>query len=104
MNQPKFKFGDKVAIANGYAFGIGKIIQCEKTGEYKYSYHQEGNLYPESDLELCQEPQKKKLYAFRKCAWPGNITFFDFDGSKDPFPNGFNRTPEYDIEYPEAAK
>lgn len=111
MNQPKFKFGDEVA-KNGFNFTVMKIsfipLNSDGTGEFKYN-----DSYWESGLELYQEPQKKKLYAYR--IPNGEIKLFEKDADVKlmlvHYPSGdikfvavkeLERAPEYDIEYPES--
>jgi hypothetical protein len=97
MNQPKFKFGDKVYLKNGVGFQVNSIIQ-NGNGEYLYN----SPRHFEHDLELYQEPQKKKLYAF---SYPelGPMEFFKSE--QEGFDYGVSacthlkRAPDYDIEY-----
>lgn len=104
MNQPKFKFGDKV-LHEGKWFEVGAISYNKKAGDY--FYNSEAQIYSwmkESDLELYQEPQKKKRFAY--IATNGEIK--DFTSEQDKSFNDdegrlWRRAPEYDIEYPGAS-
>lgn len=99
MNQSRFKFGDCV-IDKGtkkkfYVFAIAS------SGSGFYSYRDEyykSLFIRESDLELYQEPQRKKLYAFRDKE-DGEIRFYEEEITR--YKSG-PRVPEYDIEYPES--
>jgi hypothetical protein len=64
VKQPKFKFGDRVKNpVSGKEF-IVKTIHCGKSG-YSYSGEAFGEYRHEDALDLYQEPQGKKLYAYK---------------------------------------
>lgn len=99
MKQPKFKFGECVKYIGKSAtkWSVRLVYWCDKVGEYVYENHQ-GTMTPESCLELYQEPQKKKLYAYHEGFNPrGQIHFFPYEKLEGNF---LVRAPEYDIEYP----
>lgn len=108
MNQPRFKFGDKVAHGDT-VFKIDKIewVRCDSGTEYLlHGFILKGSGYdrcsfPESNLQLCQEPQKKKLYAYTR---PGTdeIKLSTKEINDRLCSQFWDRAPEYDIEYPEA--
>jgi hypothetical protein len=99
MNQPKFKFGDKVWHMDRDAspFVIEQIMH--RGGSYLYS-STSGSLYTEDAIELYQEPQKKKLYAYQWDTFRTGkntsrmIAFFECESLIA------ERRPEYDIEFP----
>ena len=103
MKQPKFSFGDKVKRKDSnhtfYINGIYRLVYIEKE---TYSYNSTWREAPhaEDELEICNEPQKKILYAY------GTETHFkiEFYDRKLDRVNGLIRIPEYDIEYPETNK
>jgi hypothetical protein len=65
MNQPKFKFGDKVFLRGCEPWEIKSIeykaCNSDGTGEFVYN-----RGFWESEMMLYQEPQKKKLYAYSR--------------------------------------
>ena len=91
MKQPLFKFGDKVTIIRTDNQILINRIDA-RGGRYLYQ-----DAYLENELELYQEPKKKKLYAY------GTETHFkiEFYDRKLDRVNGLVRKSEYDIEYPE---
>lgn len=108
--QPKYRFGDKLKyiLKDEYKESVITVGKVVKDGE-RYEYHDEHNngredlWFYEDELELYQEPQKKKLYAYKDdyehvvfCT--KDIVFITEDGIK------YIRSPEYDIEYPESLK
>lgn len=103
MEQPRFKFGDRVFFERGIPLGfVVTHISINRHGHYWY----EGNCKTgaiESELKLYQEPQRKKLYAFisgeQEIGFKTRETWCK-DG--DPSPCFWIRCPEYDIEYPEV--
>lgn len=99
MNQPKFKFGDKVKCYERGIFTVERIQLIK--GFYSYSFSDEPNRFsPEPSLELYQEPQKKKLYAYTTSI-EGNTRNIEFKTVGGIY-NNLDRVPEYDIEYPDA--
>lgn len=104
MKQPKFKFGDRVKDkSHGQIFEVEAVIFHErkrfmylvKPDSVIMDCHFDGG-YWEDDLELYQEPQAKKLYAYIFKTEVGNqIGFFEQENESQ-----FGRRPEYDIEYP----
>lgn len=97
MNQPKFKFGDKVLWKEcDHVFTVRKISQG-LDGHFHYSEREFSCGVIEGLLELYQEPQKKKLYAIQHIN-KGTIEFCENAGVN----NQWMRRPEYDIGYPEA--
>lgn len=109
MNQNKFKFGDKVRAQH---FGPNEYFVVSKI-EFKgptFVYFESpvsNHFWEEGSLELRREPQKKKLYAYRRNIMFG-IEFFIFDtDTAEVVPTSLHhligkRVPEFDIEYPEA--
>lgn len=107
MNQPKFKFGDKVVSdCTGKPFTIDKI---EFNGEEfiyfgKDYVHQNG--CGEFILSPFKEPQKKKLYAWSSL---DGVVFHvkNENVGREVFhrigidAQNFKRDPDYDIEYSE---
>lgn len=97
MNQPKFKFGDKVRTSKGNVFIISDI---RRDAESDYIYNEDrcsGPHFPESELELFKEPQEKKLYAYKLSSHGYLVQFYQFEEmARDPWV----RAPEYDIYYP----
>lgn len=104
MNQPKFKFGDKVKVKDTdktfiidhmrLVFNDMGVQYWGKGGSFS------SQVYTEDQLELYQEPKKRKIYAFEdKYGW------VEFRSSETIPRNykGWKRIPEYDIEYPEAT-
>lgn len=98
MNQPKFKFGDKLKTDRGAKFTVGVVRIFDE--KYQYGSGLElARMHSEEDCRLDEEPQKKKLYAYKnrgeiKFSEHGNYKTHDFDGVI------FEEAPEYDIEYP----
>lgn len=95
MNQPKFKFGETVFSKFTSQFSVTGIQYRANSNPAQYYYHS----YPqgwiaESELELYQEPKKKKLYAYRLLS---NMVIFKSEECKD---SADRRALEYDIEYP----
>lgn len=97
MQQPKYKFGDKVVSAEGEVFTIHRV---EHVGETFY-YHNQGTPYPQFALRLYQEPRPKKLYAYTRIEDNGAVNFFRSEpiGGKWKY----ERLPEYDITYKEST-
>lgn len=94
----KFSFGEKVKIKDtGEIFTITHVrlifpeIGLQYWGNFS-SYT--SKVYAENELELYQEPQKKKLYAFED--QKGRV-FFALD---EPCFVGCRPLPDYDLEYP----
>lgn len=114
--QPRFKFGDKViSTATGKTYEVFLIRKNNCSDSYVYYPESYSDKWSggddEESLELLQEPQKKKLYAYRMKP-TGEIKFFDseqegvyglgseglrIDISKFTF-----RAESLDIEFPEA--
>ena len=68
MNQPKFKFGDKVKVkSSGKTFIITHMRSSFEDTGIQY-WGESGSfssiVFTECEIELYQEPKKKKLYAF----------------------------------------
>lgn len=103
MNQPKFKFGDKVRTIGSpddFFFRVDGIkIETGGLREFMYA-ESNSDFYRESKLELYQEPKKKKLYAFMDTMDTSQHVMFL---AKEPEkrPAQMKRAPEYDIEYPD---
>lgn len=99
MNHPKFKFGDKVVIKKtGKSFEVFAIAKSDESFSYRDEFYK-SFFEREDDLELYREPQKKKLYAYKKEF--GQVQFSTFEGPWiGHFSEAFYRAPEYDIEYP----
>ncbi len=96
MNQPKFKFGDRVrSLENGKIYTVRRVEDIASPGHYYYTDEtRQGDR--EHKLELYQEPQKKKLFAYRG----KGRTDFLFDLVDDDYLHGgHNRAPDYDITY-----
>lgn len=108
MNQPKFKFGDKVVrrfCSHKDVYTIGALrrwsngFTCAK--ESHVGSFEENYIGHEDDLQLYQEPKKKKLYAYKNCL--GNVQFHKEEAEEAKFhfsPLPYFRATEYDIEYP----
>lgn len=94
MRQPKFKFGDKVIdTREEKTFVVKNITQALDT----FIYSDGINSAPEKCAELYQEPQKKKLYAYKSTiSINGRIEFYEFDGLSLDL---FKRYPEYDMDF-----
>lgn len=105
MNQPKFKFGDKLEVtvkSPDDGDTIFEVTQIHKYGDaFTYSNGHIDGYFQEEHVRLVVEPQKKKLYAYKN----HNIVMFTTMESvyaKDIGNNIFISAPEYDIEYPET--
>lgn len=99
--QPKFNFGDRVkSLCTHKPFTIDKIEQRD-SGEYAYFGKDYTNPHGclEYVLELYQEPQKKKLYAYEFRDGEG-VTVKFYKQKLDE--RVYSPCPEYDIEYPEG--
>lgn len=98
MNQPKFKFGDRVKRIDGkYGDFIVRSINWEdRTNAYYYAGYGLTLSEIEKELELYQKPQKKKLYAIQNIG-TGLIEF-----TLNECPVNYRHVSEYDIEYPEG--
>lgn len=105
MNQPKFKFGDRLKrlCSPSKTFIVSSISIYDDSFVYSGEGNSTGSL--EYALELYQEPQKKKLYAYDTPA--GVIHHFKSEEAGEKFKRvncvDWNRTPEYDIEFPEVS-
>lgn len=99
MEQPKFKFGDKVYYwASESVFIVTKV----RFSNGRYYYHPEEDYLDcveEDDLELYQPPKTKKLYAYKNDC---TVEFKTIDNMV--MPKVWERAPEYDIEYPEVKE
>lgn len=96
MNQPKFKFGERVQRKEL----VFNISHCYWDNGFYYSGPGVDTYFQEHELESCQEPQEKKLYAYYQVDSFDRIVFHSSeigDVLKD-----LVREPKYDIEYPEA--
>lgn len=103
VNQPKFKIGDKVT----YEAHVFEVDLIRRNKAYEQFEYQDSNGYHsclENSLELYQEPQKKKLYAYRVRGSTG-IFYSPFD-RLDESNEMVVRTSGHDkngsIEYPEG--
>ncbi len=96
MNQPKFKFGDRVFETELYS-KLFIINAIHFNGRYYYGDSTNHHGIPEEDLELYQEPKKKKLFAMMS----GIAIMFYSEIPKNGCVGLFERAPEYDIIYPE---
>lgn len=104
MNQPKFKFGDKVKCKKEASPFYVNIIRWSRVFKmFEYMENEHSNSFYEQDLELHQEPQKKKLYAYRLHGKLGEIKMLiqEIDENTANV-NYLIRELEYDTEYPEA--
>lgn len=103
MNQPKFKIGDRVCPVSYHNPFIVESIYTNKKGS---SYSGENALCVlEESLELYQEPQKKKLYAYRNEFGLIQWSESDFPKVKDRANDEIlDRKPEYDLEYPSETE
>jgi hypothetical protein len=98
MNQPKFKFGDKVRHmrTNAKPFVVGLIRKFEDRLQYGDGGPMT-DIFFEDELELYVEPKPKKLYAHREKV----LLEVSFSECSDPkWGSIWERAPEYDIEYP----
>jgi hypothetical protein len=107
MNQPKFNVGDVLYskawkckfVVDQIRISASGIYYSEETSDYVTDY------VTEEQCELCREPQKKKLYAYRQTGKLAEIKMFAFGLPEDiELVNHLERWPDYDIEYPEADK
>jgi hypothetical protein len=108
MQQPKFLPGQKVKPKTGVPFKISSVYWHKD--EWMYAPDEGFFHNKESDLELYQEPQKKKLYAYES---DGFIFFKRHESNAHPtnkdvsgydainWEHVYKRIPEYDLEYPE---
>jgi hypothetical protein len=102
MNQPKFKFGDKVRVTTKPSHPPFIVCDIRRDAEVEYIYSGDRSSvhFAEEDLALYQEPLKKKLYAY--AFEDGEIRFHKEEEWNVP---GYNlkprRSPSFDIEYPE---
>lgn len=95
MNQPKFKFGDKLQdTRDGSEIVVTKIKQIGDT----YIYADGLDTVVEKCAELVCEPKKKKLYAYYLIDRYDAVIFKRSENHNDP--RAMMREPEYDIEYP----
>jgi hypothetical protein len=98
MNQPKFKFGDKLKSTR-----TQQIFTVDHIKEFGDGfYYWEGGDYGftrEENLGIYQEPKKKKLYAW-SCPAIDEIVFTREDKKPAMLNLEYLRLPEYDIEYP----
>ena len=106
MNQPKFKFGDKVTPVKRnpeegeIIFVIDKI--WKSLDSYNYTNTHIDGYFSEEDIALYQEPQKKKLYAYANGCYEVIFMQIEEDRVRDHQADVvYSRTPDYDIEYPE---
>lgn len=100
MKQPKFKFIDLLKPKAQDEKGRYPVVIYIRGGEYFYSFDETEIGLREEAIELYQEPQKKKLYAYEKDAL---VVFAKTEKSVNPIlflGAKFKRSPEYDIEYP----
>lgn len=109
MNQPKFKFGDKVkAICEDVKFEIDSIERMKRIYDGRNTYFYSGfninevasrsTQISEEALGFYQEPHKKKLYAYRHLG--EQVIFSTSDRIHSPKDSIFRAT-EYDLDYPE---
>lgn len=102
MEQPKFKFGDKVYSTRSVDDSfIVKYIMWGNDSTYWYRRSNTDNFTKESLLVLFREPKKKKLYAYK--FHNGEVKFIHSEAlaiEYTDFPPV--RIHEYDIEYPET--
>lgn len=102
MNEPKYKFADFLRPKTSSIKARKPISIWSRSDKYYYAFCETEIGYAEDELELFQEPQKKKLYAYmNKC---GEIRLHVDDVMKwiGDIDDKFNREELYDIEYPEA--
>lgn len=100
MNQPKFNFTDILTHKSWTAGRKPYAIYMRDNGYY-YSFSETEIGYSEESLELYQEPQKKKLYAYEwETGWGKEIRLFKREDI--PGQAGLIRSQDDDIEYPEA--
>lgn len=108
MDQPKYKFGDKVLdTREEKVIVVRKITQALDTFIYSDGIH----TVPEKCAEAVQESKKKKLYAYREKReyWShtcGKIRYnvIHFTEKEDSDLTAivhFERVRDLDIEYPE---
>ncbi len=100
MNQPKFKIGDVLFSHSWKCKFEVDSIRITASGIY---YAEETTDYvEEKEVELYQEPQKKKLYAYSL-----DDIVIHLKKKYDHYYHAgalWNRSPEYDIEYPEVKE
>jgi hypothetical protein len=95
MKQPLYKFGDRLTdTRDELVITVHEIILMGNT----YIYADGARTIPEKCAELYQEPQKKKLYAFRFIKdSEKEIIFSQLTELQNKH---MERAYEYDIEYP----
>lgn len=101
MKQPKYKFGDIVKSTGGEPFKVASIKKRARCDLYVYDREEGDCATDEEFLEIYQEPQKKKLYAYKDNT--GVIKFCTHENSFGArLGLLMTRVAEYDIEYPET--
>lgn len=100
MDQPKFKFGDSLIRTKEFYKDdriTVNIIKKDKCGKFWYGEN-DAVKYGETSLELYQEPQNKKLYAYKSVQ--GHVVFSESE-IHGPQINGYGtqRDPHYDLDY-----
>lgn len=107
MNQSKFKFGDKVRLRDRLRYDTDPWVITVISlvdDEPKYS-DSESSLFKESEIELYQEPQKKKIFSAHNLE-TRELKFFSAKQAaleQTKFTNWFS-DPDYDIEYPSSEQ
>lgn len=101
MNQPRFKFGDKVKhkLADAQPFVVSKCSYSIWSNKFYIGEYEKEVQYYEEDCELYQEPQKKKLYAYRIRGTSEIVMSSMMD--REECCELLIRTKGLDIEYPE---
>jgi hypothetical protein len=102
MKHPKFKFGDKL-VFKGSPF----IVKAIHYAHERFFYGEDGSdgrkMYEEGCVEIYQEPEKKKLYAY---LWnkdiSGEVMFNVNPELSGSMYEAWTRIPNFDIEFPEA--
>lgn len=103
MSQPRFKFTDFLTVKGGTRSARNPLGIYVRDGEFNYYFHETEASYKEDELEIFQEPKKKKLYAYRLAGRFNEIKTYVEELDQDiAEANYLSRMPDYDIEYPEA--
>lgn len=100
MKQPKFKFGDKV-MRTAWKKDFF-IVRKARWIPNCYLYTDDcGAEFEEFELELYQEPKKKKIFAYTyEYSTGGKNREIKFLAHDEPTWGSWERTPEFDLEYP----
>jgi hypothetical protein len=105
MEQPKFKFGEKVRSKKETNFFFVRIVKYSRTFQaYLYAEDEFTEFLLESEIEHWEDAKRKKLYAFLSI--DGEIVFkiretWLIEGDPEHFV--WVRAPGFDIEFSGAS-